>query len=181
MDQGKIGVRYAKALLMLGKEIGVLDALYKNVTELSALTANNEEFKFFIHNPVIKPSVKISITEKLFKGKINDLLLRFLILVIENKREAHFASIFIAFSDQYHAEKGIKAACLTTAVDIDSATEKRILEMIKNNFKADVELEKKVNKDIIGGFVLKIDDLQYDTSIASKLRKIKSDLLNTGI
>lgn len=180
MDQGKIGTRYAKSLLDTGKEKSILDTLYKEMQEIYSLSSSNEEFKFFIHNPLLKPSEKLIIADKLFAGKVNELTLAFIKMTIQNGRENYLGEICLAFIDLYRKEKNIRSAVITTASNIDDKLEKQITELIKKQFNSDVELEKKTDKNIIGGFILKIDDLLYDSSISSKLRQLKRSLQSTS-
>ena len=56
-----------------------------------------------------------------------------------------------------------------------------IRDLIKNAYDSDVELSSSVDEDVIGGFVLTIEDLQYDASVASSLKKLKKQLLQTSI
>ena len=68
------------------------------------------------------------------------------------------------------------AAVVTTANGIDEATRKQILDLVKGTGNKDVVLEEKINKDIIGGFIIRIGDKQIDASIARKLNNLKRDL-----
>jgi F-type H+-transporting ATPase subunit delta len=72
--------------------------------------------------------------------------------------------------------RGITESLLTTAVKVDSKVKNQISELISSVLGTKVELKEKIDKDIIGGFILRIDDNYIDASIKNKLRKIKKEL-----
>jgi F-type H+-transporting ATPase subunit delta len=80
------------------------------------------------------------------------------------------------FHDETLKYKGITETYLTTAVPVNDKIRKQIIEFISSEFKTKVELNENVDKEIIGGFVLKVNDNFIDASIRNKLRKIKKEL-----
>ena len=56
-----------------------------------------------------------------------------------------------------------------------------IISLIKKEIESEIELTELVNTDIVGGFVLRIDDVQYDSSVRSELKEIKKHLLETAL
>jgi len=77
--------------------------------------------------------------------------------------------------------KGITKSVLTTAVKTDAAVKKQITDMISKVFSTTVDFEENVNPDIIGGFILRVDDNFIDASIRTKLRKIKKELRGSAL
>lgn len=179
MDLSKISVRYAKAIFLLGKEKNLLDNIKNDILLISGILSNNPDFQNVIESPVIKPSLKIKAVNGVLKGKIQELTLSFLNILIKNKREKNLEGVCRRFLDIYSREKGIKTAIITTAVAIDEKVSKEISLMLAQQFKAQMEIEHKNNPDILGGYILKVGDQQYDASVASSLRKMKQALLKT--
>jgi len=179
MDLSKISVRYAKAIYLLGKEKGLLDQIKIDITLLSNILKSNPDFKMVIESPVLKPSAKIKAVTSIFKGKINDLTLNFLVILIKNKREQNLEGICRRFSDIYAQEKGIKTALITTAVVLDENISKALSKILAEEFEAQIEIEHKLNPDILGGYILKVGDQQYDASVASSLRKMMQSLVKS--
>jgi F-type H+-transporting ATPase subunit delta len=112
---------------------------------------------------------------------LSELSLSLVNLVIENKRELHLAGIARNFNALYRKNQGIRTASLVTASPVDDASMKAIKTMIKKAYNSDVELSTLVDEDVIGGFVLTIEDQQYDASVANSLKKMKKQLLQTSI
>jgi len=130
---------------------------------------------------VVKISQKVKAIQSIFEGKINVLSLNFLILITENKREKNIPGIFRNLDDLYRQEDGIRSAVLTSAQPMNERIVQEIQKILEDEFKAKVELSQKVNDELIGGFILRVDDQQYDASISTQLKKIKEQLLHTEL
>ncbi|MDP4188330.1 MAG: ATP synthase F1 subunit delta [Bacteroidota bacterium] len=179
MNQSKIVVRYSKALFILSKEKNILDTISKDMLLIYKICNSVSEFMRMIESPIAKPSQKRKTLNAIFKSSINELTMKFLDLLVENKREAFIRDIARYFIDLYRSDKGIKAAVLTTASEIDSETRDKVSELIKRSFNTkEVELDTNVNKDLIGGFILKVDDRQFDASISNHLKEVKRKLID---
>ena len=180
MNQSKISVRYAKALFQVAQEKNILEEIKGNMEQV-ALTCEQSEFQLLLESPVIKTKNKMSTLSELFSGKINDLTLKFLLMVAENKREVYIPGICRNFLDQYLAFKGIKAAKVVTASALDINTKEKISKVVSDLFKTDLELTTEENPELMGGFILRVGDDQIDASVSTKLKKIKREFLDTSI
>ena len=178
MNHSKISVRYAKALFLIADEKNELDNVKKDIEFILSLFNDVQYFAYFLESPVIKTSNKQSIVNAIIGNNINPITLKFLYLIIKNKRELHIKDISRNFIDHYKIHKGIKTVNLTSAYSIDETTKQLIVNKIKKSINETIELYEKVNPDIIGGFILKIEDQQYDSSVSSKLLKIKRSLVS---
>jgi F-type H+-transporting ATPase subunit delta len=181
MDNSRIGIRYAKALFMSANEKGLINEIYKNIIEVVGIFQSSKDLSIALQNPVIKPSAKKKVIETLFAKNVNTLVIQLIHLMIDNKRELFILDTLKCFVQLYRKEKNIRAVTLTTAIPIDNIIENEIITAIKKHFNAEVELDKVINPSIIGGFILRIDDVQYDTSALSQLHKIKRQLLTSEI
>jgi len=84
-------------------------------------------------------------------------------------------------SHLYREEQGIVEAVLQTADSATEITVDQLKELLKETYKADVEISQETNPDLIGGFVLRIEDQQLDASIAAQLKRVQRELNNTLI
>lgn len=179
MNDSLITVRYAKALYQLAEEEEKQETVRNDIEMLLGVINDSNEFADFIENPLIKSNEKASIVNALFRGKINDLTLRFLQLLIDNKRESYLKGICL-YTIHLHKQKlGIQEAVITTASEISTVHRKEIFDFITRKFKVNIDLQEKINPDIIGGFILRIEDQQINASIQSQLMKIKRELINS--
>ena len=124
----------------------------------------------------MKPGKRQPYLVSLFEGKVSDLALDFIRLVTGNNREEYLAAICRHYIKLYKEEKGIKMASIETAAPLTKEIRQEMLAIITRIFKAEIELQEEVNKDLIGGFVLRVEDKQLDSSVRGKLRRIKKEL-----
>ncbi len=181
MDQSKINVRYAKAFFTLAKEKGLTLELRKDAGLISSVCESSSDFKLLLESPVIKTSQKSEAIRRIFEGKIHALSINFLLLIAENKRENYIPGIFRYLEDLYRREEGIKSAVLTSAQPLNELLVAQIKEILEKEFKSKVELSQKVDQKLIGGFVLRVEDKQYDASLSTQMKKIREQLLHTEL
>ena len=179
MNYSAITVRYAKALFQLAKEEGKLKDIMSNIEGVVSIIEESPEFSELLENPVLKASDKSKIVLNIFEGKIEEVVIRFIQLLIQNKRETHLPEVCRYFNKLYKAEQGIQEALITTSQALDSATKDDIIKEISKKFGNNLEVKEEVNPGIIGGFKLRIEDKEIDASIATKLTKIKRELINS--
>ncbi len=181
MDHSAIAVRYAKAFFSTAKEKKMLAKLKTDIELVMDICNNSVDLILLLESPIVKTSKKAELITSIFKGKIDELSLRFLLLVVDNKREVHIPGICRNFLDLTRKDQNIKTAVITTASEIDKDTINKIEKLLGKELNAKVELSSKTNPEIIGGVVLRLDDKQYDASVATQLKKIKQKLLESEL
>lgn len=180
MNESQISVRYAKALFQSASEQQILDKVYEDMEVLNS-TCKLEEFQYMLVVPTLQPSQKSKVLRSIFEKQVSKITLSMLDLVVKNKRELFLPGIARNFMDLYRREKGIRTASLVTAQSVDKSAMDGIRALIRKAYNSEVELSASVDEDVIGGFVLTIEDMRYDASVASNLRKLKKQLLQTSI
>ena len=180
MNESQISVRYAKALFQSAEEKKQLDTVYKDMEILSD-TCKLDDFRDTLMMPSLQVSQKQQLALAVFEKHLSALSLSMISLVIENKRELYLEGIARNFKDLYRKSRGIRSATLRTAAPVDDASMKAVRELITKAYDSEVELSSTVDEDVIGGFVLTVEDVQYDASVSSSLKKIKKQLLQTSI
>lgn len=181
MNENKISTRYAKALFSFAKEKNIFDKINSDIELFVFAYYDIKEFNLLINSPTAKKSEKKKIIENIFENKVSNEFLNFLKLVIDNKREKYIDYIFNIFKKMYLAHVGIKTVTITSAKEINAELTDKISSLISSRYNTKVELDKKINASLIGGFILKVDDEQYDASISTRLKRIKTQLKATNI
>lgn len=181
MDHSAITVRYARAFFSTAKEKKMLTTLKTDIQLVFDVCNISSDFILLLESPIVKTSKKATLISEIFKGKIDELSLRFLLLVTNNKREVHIPGICRNFLELTRKDQNIKSALLTTATEVDTETTNKIEKLLGKELNATVELSTNINPEIIGGMVLRLDDNQYDASIATQLKKIKQKLLESEL
>ena len=179
MDESKISVRYAKALLSLAKEKQVAESVRVDMEMIHQLFETIPGFNQMLESPVIGTKEKRQLFEDVFAKIINAMTYSFLMLLLTNNREAYLKNIARNFIESYRKEAGYKAAKLTSAVKIDPASVEQFRALIRKHFNTEVDLTCNVDSKLIGGFVLQVEDQQIDASVAAKLKKLKRELLSS--
>ena len=177
MSHSPAALRYVKSLLDLSVEKGVLDQVHNDMLLFSKVCRENRAFALMLRNPIIKHDKKREVLEAIFKKKVNALTMAIFDIITRKNREPLLAEIASEFHNAYNEHKGIGRASVTTAVPLDAAQRKEFEKIIKKLIdKKDIELEEKLDKDMIGGFVLKAGDKQIDASLKNKLKALRTKL-----
>jgi len=178
MSLHKIYSRYAKSLIEISNENGELDSTIENA-KYFAEHVKVRDFHNLLKNPVFKPELKLKVVDTLFKGKVNDIFYKFLILVVKKGRESLLPFIMEEVLAQNKKMNKITDVNLTTAVDLPE----EFLSQLRSSLeKADltddkIEIKTKTDKSIIGGFIIEVEDKLIDSSIKSKLKKIEKNII----
>jgi F-type H+-transporting ATPase subunit delta len=178
MNESKISVRYAKALLLAAKEQNIENEIRENVESLNELINTTPELEHLLEIPILKPSQKLKILTNSFKDTFNPLMLSFLALVVKNKREQYLTWILHIFMDLFKEDKRIKTVVLTTAKPANKKIRRIIKDYIAKEFDYNIELSEKVDDKLIGGFILRIEDQQINASVVHHLNNIQKELLS---
>lgn len=181
MNESAITVRYAKAYFSFAKEKNILDILKTDMELVLELCSSAADFLLLLESPVVKISKKTALFRSIFENQVNEISLNFLMLVIRNKRESYIPGICRNFLELCRKDQNIKTALLTTAVEISKTSTNKIQDLLSKKLEANIELSTRVNPDIIGGLVLRMEDTQYDASVATQLKKIEQSLLKAEL
>ena len=176
MNESKISVRYAKAIFAYALEKDILEDVKKDLSLIFDVCQKEKDFQTLLESPIVTTSKKQKIVQLIFQDKINTGTLSFLNLVFSNKREPFLNNIARNFFKTYREHKGIKKVLFTSSCEINNELRQNIRKVIKKEFSDKFELTELVDKNLIGGFVLRIEDHQYDASILNKLDTLKREL-----
>lgn len=177
MNISPVSVRYAKSVFELAKEKNSIEAVSSDVKSLAEICNKSKEFTDLLTNPIIKSSEKSAIFNGLFGKEFNKITMSLFDLLLKNKRENFLPSILRNFTDMYRKNENIKSATLTSSDKLDDSLKSEIITKLKDALNAEIDMEEKVNERLIGGFILRVEDKQIDASIASKLEKVKRELM----
>ena len=108
----------------------------------------------------------------MFGSKCTDFIKSILFFIIKNKRTNILIQIFEEFNSLFHKEKNIVKVELTTASSISDDLRDVIVSKVGKEKK--ILLEEKVDKSLMGGVLLQIEDKQFDSTVRNRINKIKS-------
>lgn len=177
MKGTKVASRYAQSLLELAIEQNELDATYNDISLIYNTCVGARDFSLFLKSPIIKPDLKRETINKIFEGKVSKLTSAFVGLLVKKGREGILEAVAKSFIDQYKVHKNILTAEVTSVIEFDSDLNNRFATALKDSTGKEIELNNAIDKDLIGGFILRMDDKQLDNSIKTQLKNIKKELL----
>ncbi len=174
MSDIRINSRYAKSLLGLAEEKGVLEEVHQDMLLFSKTIGENRDFSNMLKNPIIKHDKKLKILKAIFSGKVHPMTISIFEIISRKNRESFLAGIADEFHSQYNVNKRIEEAKVTTTFPITPELRAQFRQIVERISGKSVELTEVVDEDIIGGFILQIDDRQIDDSINTKLKELRS-------
>lgn len=177
MASTRAAIRYAKAILDLANSKGVAEAVNDDMKSIASTIENNSELSDFIQNPTTRVEVKESALLEVF-ADVNGVTKGLFHLLFENKRFEILDAIATEYSKVFDEGNGIEVAKVTTAIQMDAALEAKVLAKIATLSDKKITIENIVDPAIIGGFILRIGDQQYNASVANRLQVLKRELNN---
>lgn len=177
MASTRAAIRYAKAILDLSNSKGVAEVVNNDMKLIASTINGNLELSTFIQNPTTKVEVKEKALLEVFAG-INVVTQGLFHLLFENKRFEILEAIALEYSKLSDIMNGIEVAKVTTAIPMDAALEAKVLAKIATLSDKKITIENTVDASIIGGFILRIGDKQYNASVANRLQALKRELSN---
>ena len=177
MDNGRISVRYARALFQTAQEQDCEDAVYDGMTRfahnyLLAIAQFNE----VLADPIVAQEEKVKLLEMAVGEPLHDTLRQFIAFVTEQKREDKMFLIAMKYMEMYREKHNILSTQVTTATELTEASYDKIKAFIKQTFDADAEMEVKIDPSLIGGFILDIENTRMDASVVGQLNALKNKL-----
>ncbi len=168
---------YAEALMALAKDSNCLDQFGEDASSIIAVIAGSDELSGLMLSPVFEAAEKKAVLRQIFEGKIQPNMLNFLMLIVDRKRTAFLTGICKRYSELLRDIKQIVLAEVTSAIELDDAQRQSITEKVKAMTGAQsVEIESKVDSDLIGGVIIKVGSQVVDASLKGQLRRIGINL-----
>ena len=172
-----ISKTYGDALFDLALEEDRIDDYVAEVDAMLTIFRENPELSKLLNHPKISKEEKITVVGQIFEGKISKELLGLINMIVEKDRNNAMEDIFKYFIDRVKEYKNIGVAKVTSAVELSDAqksqVEKRLLETTGY---VKFEISYDVDKDLIGGMVIRIGDRVVDSSIRTRLYELTKEL-----
>ncbi|MDN6279880.1 MAG: ATP synthase F1 subunit delta [Psychroflexus sp.] len=169
--------RYAKAIIELAQEHDNLDAIYEDMDLVYNTIARNHELKAMLRSPVIKLSTKLAVVADVFK-QTNALVQDLFKILTDNNRIDILMLVADEYMDAYKDIKHIQEAEVITAVPLTPEVEAKVNDKIKAVTGYTATIDNLIDASILGGFIFKVKDLQYNASARGNLNALKREFLN---
>lgn len=176
MAETRVASRYAKSLLDLSIEQKLVEEVYHDMKTFDILCEQSHDLLLFLRSPIIKHYRKQQILNILFKDRVKNITRSFISLTTGKGRARILHNISKEFLRQYLVLKGIQKAEVITTFELNDNLRTSFGKLVRQITNKKPELSEVVSQDIIGGYVLNIDDQRIDSSLKSRLKKIEFEL-----
>ena len=177
MTGSRAALRYAKAILSLAEDKNLTRKVNKDMDLIRSTLKSSSELRAVLKSPVVKESAKKNSLNQIFK-EVNPVTLGLFRILAENNRLDLLTMVTIKYTELYNDLMGIQVAKVTTAIPLTPGLEIKIQAKVKEMTGNEAEIKNVVDPSIIGGFILRVGDQQYNASVASQLTSIKRELQN---
>ncbi len=177
MASTRAAIRYAKAILEIADSKKVASEVSADMALIASTITGNVELSSFIENPLIKTDTKKDVVSEVFVS-VHPVTKSLFHLLLENKRFEILDAIAIEYNHLFDIMNGVEVAKVTTAIPMDAALEAKVAAKIATFSNKKITIENTIDPSIIGGFILRIGDKQYNASIANRLQVLKRELSN---
>ncbi len=168
---------YAQALMSVAQGNNITEELGTDVRSLLGLLSENDELSTFLGNPFITTEDKKAVINRILGDGANPYLRNFLMLLVDRRRIVLLADICQEYLALLRQLTQTALAEVTSAVPLTEAQQQSVKEKVKAMTNAaNVELETKIDSDIIGGVIIKVGSQVIDASLRGQLRRLSLSL-----
>ena len=174
--RSRAAIRYSKAIFQIAEKSNNLSNLKDDMDSIISAHKSSDDFKNLISNPLINNSDKKEILSIVI-SKMNEQTSNLINLLIANKRLSILYDIAHGFNDIYNRENNIERATVITATPISDKIKTQVLKKLQELSNKSVEIENIIDETILGGFILRYENKEYNASFSQRLSKLKSELI----
>lgn len=176
MNIAPVAYRYARSLMELAEEKGMLSGVEEDMRLVAEACGANRDLVVLLNSPVVKADTKEKLLGRIFAGKIGALSVSFIGILVRKGRERLLPDVAAAFGQLYKASKNIVVAQVTSAVPLEAGTRQQALALAgKQHPGKSIELIEKVDPALIGGLSIRIGDELYDGSVGRHLADLRRE------
>lgn len=169
----RIAEPYAQALMSLAQSQDLTNRFGEDVSGLLNVLKESDEFKNFLASPVYKPDQKKALLQQLLAEQVHPLTLNFLKLLVDHRRIPVLQDICLQYQDLLRKLNQAVLAEVTSAVELSDDQKQSVREKVMTMTNArQVDLDTKVDPDLIGGVIIKVGSQIIDASLRGQLRRI---------
>lgn len=173
MSESIVAYRYAKALIDLANQQGVVNEVNKDMSFFETVCNENANFEAVMANPIVRHDKKLSILKKIFENNVNSVTFSIFSVLTKKNREKLIYPIAKEFQKLYNQQTGVQIVEISSSVALNDAQRAQFSQLVSSAINKQVKLEESVDESLIGGYVLRVGDTQIDTSVKKKLNELK--------
>ena len=169
---------YAIALYELSKENSELDSVENGMKSLDELINRSSDFKEMILSPTVSKEDKRNVIFVIAdKNNFSKILKKFLGFVAIKNRLFFLKKIIGSFLNLVSKNKGELKAKLISPKKLSVEEQKKIQSELSKDFKSQLNINYEYDPDLIAGLIIQVGSVMVDTSIKTKLKKLKKNMI----
>jgi len=176
-----IAKRYGQALFELAIESNDLENREQEIKLMIDAFTEEKDFRIIINHPKLQKKEKINVLIKVFEGKVSDDLIGFLVLAVEKSRQDSIVDILKYTLAKIDEHNGFVTAYVTSAVILSQLDEELIINKLESQTSKKITLITSVDKSLIGGISIRINDRIVDNTIKALISRMARDVYEAKV
>lgn len=176
-----ISNRYALSLFETGIELDKVEDFHNELNFINQVFQSEEKLFDILRHPKISKNEKKSLIEEIFKGKLSQETINFFYIIIDKRRERYIYEIVEEFNKKYNEYMNIVNVIAITAIPMEDKAQDRLKQALETKLNKNIKFFNKVDKSIIGGVLLKMDNKFVDATLASQLKDMETALKGVSL
>ncbi len=164
---------YAEAFLQVAESNKEVDRVVAEAKDVLALWNDSPELSDAMSSPVLEVDSKKLALENIFDGKVTPSFLNLMKLLADRQRIGFLDAVLERLLELYREQRNIALATVTSASDLTKDQQADLLKKVKSVAGTDnLEINLKVDPDLIGGFIVNVGSKVIDASLAGQVRRL---------
>ncbi len=173
--------RYASALYDLADEKGAIDTVAGDLTSLQKMFDDSDDFRRLVKSPILsRIDQSKGINAVAEKAQLAPITRQFLGLAAQNRRLSALPGVIAGFRAILADRRGQATAQVTSAEPLSEAQKSSLVDVLKKSVGRNIEIATKVDPSILGGLIVKVGSRMVDSSLKSKLQRLKLAMKGVG-
>jgi F-type H+-transporting ATPase subunit delta len=173
----RIAKRYSKALFQLAKDQGKQDRILDDLLRLDRTIDASSDLQAMLQNPLIRGEVKAKLLMRMFGDAMDEITCRFINLLCHKRRSANLRDVVRQYEANVLNFKGFLKSKVVSAVALDDQQLEKIKKRIAELTGKMILVDQEINRDLIGGFIIKLEDTIIDLSVRGQLETLRKQLI----
>ncbi|MCF6465051.1 F0F1 ATP synthase subunit delta [Clostridium sp. Cult2] len=171
-----VGKRYAEALFEAGLELNKLEDFKEDIGKVSNILKNEIALQKILSHPKISKDEKKDLLSSIFKDKVSYEILNFLYIIVDKRREGYLIEISKEFEELFNEHNNIIEVTAITAIDMNKKLKNKLVHVLSNKTNKTIILNNIVDRNVIGGVLLRVENKIIDGTIRGQLQSIEKTL-----
>lgn len=181
MASNEVANVYAGALLDLAQSKDAVSQMEEELAFVAELASSDRDLMLYLNSPGISSDSKKAFIDKAFSGELSEIIVNFLKVLIDNDRQSEIPSINESMVDLIDDINNRQRVSLISSSKLDDGLKNKIIKALEDKLQKSVIIDEIVDESILGGIVIKIDDLVIDGSLVKDLKKLREKLINSKV